>query len=99
MVLSNKLYSMIEKSGWVAFTTLVMLCKSYSIVLKFLLNIFDYLIARVIGFLAMYHDGVLCETTTGRHYLVKICLFWSVMLLHFYFCLFLDCYCIMSEHK
>ena len=43
-----------------------MLCKSYSIVLKFLLNSFDYLIARVIGFLAMYHDGVLCVTCHDR---------------------------------
>ena len=47
---------------------------------------YDYLVARVIGFLAMYHDGELCATYhNSRHYWVKICLFGSVMLLHFYF--------------
>ena len=77
-----------------------MLCKSYSIVLKHILNCFYYLIARVIGFLAMYHDGVLCVTYYDREailgqntpflecYAVAL-LFWS----------FLDFYCIMAEHK
>ena len=47
-----------------------MLSKSYSIVLKFLLNIFYYLIARAIGFLAMYHDGVLHVTYHDREALM-----------------------------
>ena len=61
--------------------------------------VFDYLLARVIGFLAMYHDGVLCATKHDREailgqntpfsecYAVAL-LFWS----------FLDFYCIMSAH-
>ena len=77
-----------------------MLCKSYSIVLKHISNCFDCLLVRVIGFLAMYHDGVLCATFHDREanlgqntpflecYVVAL-LFWS----------FLDFYCIMSEHK
>ena len=77
-----------------------MLCKSYSIVLKHILNCFYYHIARVIGFLAMYHNGVLCVTYYDREailgqnmpflecYAVAL-LFWS----------FLDFYCIMAEHK
>ena len=77
-----------------------MLCKSYSIVLKHVLNSFYYLIARVIGFLAMYHNGLLCaayqdrEAILGQNtpflerYVVAL-LFWS----------FLDFYCIMTEHK
>ena len=46
---------------------------------------FAYLIAKVIGFLAMYHDWILCaiyhnrETICGQKHL-----FLSVMLLHFY---------------
>ena len=77
-----------------------MLCKSYSIVLKFLLNIFYYLIARVIGFLVMYHNGVLRatyhdrETLMGQNMPFLEC--YAVALL---FLSFLDCYCIMSEHK
>ena len=43
-----------------------MLCKSYSIVVKHILNCFYYLTARVIGFLAMYHNGVLCATYHDR---------------------------------
>ena len=77
-----------------------MLCKSYSIVLKHISNCFDYLLAKVIGFLAMYHDGVLYATFHDREailgqntpflgcYAVAL-LFWS----------FLDFYFIMSEHK
>ena len=77
-----------------------MLCQIYSIVLKHISNCFDYLLVRVIGFLAMYHGGVLFaifhdrEAILGQNtpflvcYLVAL-LFWS----------FLDFYCIMSEHK
>ena len=66
-----------------------MLCKSYSIVLKHISNCFDYLLVSVIGFLAMYHDGVLCATFHDREAILgQNKLFWSVMLLHFYFGLF-----------
>ena len=77
-----------------------MLCKSYSIVLKFLLNIFDYLIARVIGFLAMYHDGVLCVTNQDREALLGQNMpFLECYAVALLFLSFLYCYCIMSEHK
>ena len=77
-----------------------MLCKSYSIVLKHISNCFDYLLARVVGFLFMYHDGLLCATFHDReailgqntHFLecyAVALLFWS----------FLGFYCIMSVHK
>ena len=42
-----------------------MLCKNYSIVLKHLLKCFYNIITEVIGFLAVYHDGVLCATYIG----------------------------------
>ena len=65
-----------------------------------LIEYFYYLIARVIGFLAMYHDGVLratyhdLEALMGQDLLFLEC--YAVALL---FLSFLDCYCIMSEHK
>ena len=61
---------------------------------------FDYLIARVIGFLAMYQDGVLCATYHDREALLgqnmPFLECYAVALLFF---VFLDCYFIMSEHK
>ena len=66
-----------------------MLCKIYSIVQKHISNRFDYLLVRVIGFLVMYHDGVSCATFHDREAILgQNTLFWSVMLLHFYFGLF-----------
>ena len=43
-----------------------MSCKSYSIILKHTFQCFDYLIAKVIGFLAMYRDVVLCAKYHNR---------------------------------
>ena len=77
-----------------------MLCKSYSIVLKFLLNIFYYLIARVMGFLVMYHDGILRATYHDREALMGQNMpFLECYAVALLFLSFLDCYCIMSEHK
>ena len=73
---------------------------SCSQVLKFLLNIFNYLIARVIGFLAMYHDGALRVIYHDREALMgQIMPFLECYAVALLFLSFLDCYCIMSEHK
>ena len=79
-----------------------MLCKSYSIVLKHRLNCFDYLLAlaRVIGFLSMYHDGVLCATYHDREAILGQNMpFLDCYAVALLFLSFLDFYCIMSEYK
>ena len=59
-----------------------------------------YLIARVIGFLAMYHDGVLRATYHDREALMGQNMpFLECYAVALLFLSFLDCYCIMSEHK
>ena len=65
-----------------------------------LIEYFYCLTARVIGFLAMYHDWVLratyhdWEALMGQNVPLLEC--YAVALL---FLSFLDCYCIMSEHE
>ena len=77
-----------------------MLCKSYSIVLKPISNCFYYLIARVIGFLVMYHDGILCVTYYDREATLDQntpCLECNAVALLFWS--FSDFNCIMTEHN
>ena len=54
----------------------------------------------MIGFLAMYHDGVLCATYHDREALMGQNMpFLECYAVALLFLAFLDCYCIMSEHK
>ena len=77
-----------------------MLCKINSIVLKHISKCFDYLLIRVIGFLAMYHDGVLCATFHHREAILgQNTPFSECYVVALLFGSFLDFYCIMSEHK
>ena len=54
----------------------------------------------MIGFLAMYHDGVLRATYHDREALMGQNMpFWGCYAVALLFSSFLDSYCIMSEHK
>ena len=77
-----------------------MLCKNYSIVLKHILKCFDYIITEVIGFLAVYHDGVLCATYIGMETIFgQKTPFLECYVVALLFLSFLDFYCIMSKQK